>query len=121
VCLNVGSPPNWQKIPPAKLLNRQDAATGDDGFITTSPALGAVFPEQAASNLVFAFALKLLILSEPPFPLLMAPDARKAFEVWQMLWEEKELSDLMKQRAQEEAYMVANGSWKDYLRAEVSL
>jgi len=51
----------------------------------------------------------------------MAPDARKAFEVWQMLWEEKELSDLMKQRNQEEAYMVANGSWKDYLRAEVSL
>ena len=38
-----------------------------------------------------------------------------------MLWEEKELSDLMKQRNQEEAYMVVNGSWKDYLRAEVSL
>jgi hypothetical protein len=51
----------------------------------------------------------------------MAPDARKAFEVWQMLWEEKELSDLMKQRAQEEAYTIANVSSKDYLRAEVSL
>lgn len=54
---------------------------GDDGFMTTSPALSMIFLEQAASNLVSTLALKLSVLNESSLPLLMAPDARKAFEV----------------------------------------